>query len=126
VLFDYYVNKMTDPAFLFGLQVSRQSLSSSLTCQSGGFIASRSSSPDKSPIPFLPKGIETFPNEGFGEVQTPLRIPEGLGLSLGDPIFFRPAKAGEIAERFNYYLIKQGNTISKRVKTYRGLGYNFF
>lgn len=47
-------------------------------------------------------------------------------MKLGQPVFFRPAKAGEIAERFNEYLIKQGDKIVDRVHTYRGLGNEFF
>lgn len=43
-------------------------------------------------------------------------------MKLGQPVFFRPAKAGEIAERFNEYLVKQGDKIVDRVHTYRGLG----
>jgi len=44
-------------------------------------------------------------------VQTPLKIPwqvsDSAQLLPGDMVFFRPAKAGEIAEHFNYYLLKQ-------------------
>ena len=46
-------------------------------------------------------------------------------LQPGDPVFFRPAKAGEIAERFKEYLLVQDGRITGRAKTYRGLGYCF-
>ncbi len=66
--------------------------------------------------------------EAFGEVQTPLLVPPALRgrLQPGDPVFFRPAKAGEIAERFNEYLLKRGTEIVGRAKTYRGLGHCFY
>ena len=52
--------------------------------------------------------------------------PELRGkLAPGDPVLFRPAKAGEIAERFDEYLLKRGDRIVGRAKTYRGLGHCF-
>jgi len=37
-------------------------------------------------------------------------------------VLFRHAKAGELAERFNEYLLVAGGEIVDRVPTYRGLG----
>lgn len=125
-LFDYYNANRNQPAFCFGLQVTRIPEKNTATCQSGGFIASGETSADKSPTPFLPAGLKTFSSEGFGEVQTPLRLRTEHRIKPGDAIFFRPAKAGEIAERFNeYQLIQNGNFI-KETKTYRGLGKAFY
>lgn len=126
-LFDYYVSNENRPAFCFALQVTRISQPDHVTCQSGGFIASGPTERDKAPVPFLPAGLKPTAGEGFGEVQTPLVVPGELRGKLlpGDPVFFRPAKAGEIAERFNEYLLKKGNEIIGRAKTYRGLGYCF-
>jgi len=127
-LFDYYASNANQPAFCFALQVTRSSQPDHVTCQSGGFIASGPADPDKAPIPFLPEGLKPTKGEGFGEVQTPLIVPPDLRgrLEPGDPVFFRPAKAGEIAERFNEYLLKQGDRIVGRAKTYRGLGHCFY
>jgi D-serine deaminase-like pyridoxal phosphate-dependent protein len=61
--------------------------------------------------------------EGAGEVQTPLEVP--VDVPLGAPIFFRPAKSGELAERFNEYLLVRGDAIVERAPTYRGLGRAF-
>ena len=127
-LFDYYASNENQPAMCFALQVTRSSQPDHVTCQSGGFIASGPTEPDKAPILFLPQGLKPDKSEGFGEVQTPLVVPPELRgkLKPGDPVFFRPAKAGEIAERFNEYLLKRGDRIVERVKTYRGLGYCFY
>lgn len=127
-LFDYYASNENQPAFCFALQVTRSSQPDHVTCQSGGFIASGPAGPDKAPVVFLPRGLKPTGGEAYGEVQTPLIVPPELRgrLQPGDPIFFRPAKAGEIAERFNEYLLKRGNQIVGRAKTYRGLGYCFY
>lgn len=125
-LFDYYQDSSSECAFVFALQATRKGGKNLICCQSGGFIASGEISGDKAPVPFLPADLKEFPSEGFGEVQTPLQVPNGLEIKIGDPIFFRPSKAGEIAERFNEYLMKKGNSIVGRAKTYRGLGWNFF
>jgi D-serine deaminase-like pyridoxal phosphate-dependent protein len=143
-LFDYYEGNQNEAAMAFALPITRLPEANSkgfiATCQSGGFIASGETGKDKSPVPFLPKSLEILPREGFGEVQTPIRIPSELGESwrksfgykrlsdalLGQPLFFRPSKAGEIAERFNEYLLFDGESIIESVKTYRGHGMNFF
>jgi D-serine deaminase-like pyridoxal phosphate-dependent protein len=65
-------------------------------------------------------------NEGFGEVQTPVQVPSDLDIRLGDPLFFRPAKAGEIAERFTEYILIRDNQIVDKVPTYRGLEQCFY
>ena len=125
-LFDYYETNQNVPAFCFGLQVSRISQPGIATCKSGGFVASGDADPDKWPVPFLPKGIKMIKNEGFGEVQTPVQLAQNLDVKLGDPLFFRPAKAGEIAERFNEYILFRDNQIVEKVPTYRGLGFCFY
>jgi D-serine deaminase-like pyridoxal phosphate-dependent protein len=127
-LFDYYVSNRNQAAFAFALQVTRFPEKGMLTCQSGGFIASGEPGADKAPVVFRPSGLTPRPIEGFGEVQTPLQMEAHLEgqLALGDPVFFRPAKAGEVAERFNEYILKRGDQIVGRAQTYRGLGQTFF
>ena len=58
-------------------------------------------------------------------VQTPLQLPAGVTLHVGDPVFLRPAKAGEIAERFDEYLLVQRGKLVTRAKTYRGMHCTF-
>ena len=126
-LFDYYRSSAREPAFLFALPITRQPQEDRVTCQGGGFIASGACGADRAPVPFLPEGLTVEPGEGFGEVQTPLLVPPDLRgkLQIGDPIFFRPAKAGEIAERFEEYLLLDEGRIVSRAKTYRGYGQCF-
>lgn len=121
-LFDYYPHLQLRPALYFALQVVRRSDSNIVTCHGGGFIASGPAGADRLPVPALPEGLRLLPFEGAGEVQTPLRVPDGVRLNPGDPVFFRHAKAGEPAEHFNEYLLVRGERIEERAPTYRGLG----
>jgi D-serine deaminase-like pyridoxal phosphate-dependent protein len=118
-LFDYYQNNPRTPALLFALFVTRRPQAGVVTVHGGGYIASGEIGAEKAPVPYLPRGLEIFPMEGFGEVQTPLRLPAGVNLQLGDPVFCRPCKAGEIAEHFREYLIVSEGKVIERAKTYR-------
>jgi len=128
-IFDYYLNSQCRPAAAFALQITRISVDEGyINCQSGGFIASGSPGKDREPVPFLPRKqiVGPFEDIGYGEVNTPLRVRDAAAFHYGDPVFFRPAKAGEIAERFNEYVLKRGDTLCGTVKTYRGMGFALF
>lgn len=124
-LFDFYRHMKLRPAAFFALQVVRRSDPGLVTCQGGGYIASGPPGPDRLPRPWLPEGLRLVPMEAAGEVQTPLVVPSGVDLNLGDPVFFRHAKAGESAEHFNHYLLFRGDRVVERVPTYRGMGHAF-
>jgi D-serine deaminase-like pyridoxal phosphate-dependent protein len=63
--------------------------------------------------------------EGAGEVQTPLEGNGTHDLALGDRVWFRHAKAGELCERFDaLHLLRDGELV-ETVPTYRGEGRNF-
>jgi D-serine deaminase-like pyridoxal phosphate-dependent protein len=96
-----------------------------VTCHGGGFIASGPGGADRLPLPVFPAGARLVAREGAGEVQTPLALPDGADVALGDPVFFRPAKSGELAEHFDEYLLVRGDRIEARARTYRGLGRRF-
>ncbi len=124
-LFDYYPHFSLTPAAFFALQVVRIPAPGYVTCHGGGLIASGEPGPDRLPLPVLPGELQLTQLEGAGEVQTPLRGHGTRNLRPGDPVFFRHAKAGELAEAFNDYILIRGTQIIDRVKTYRGHGHAF-
>lgn len=122
-LFDYYRESELEPAAFFALEVSRIPEPGVVTCLGGGYVASGEPGWDRLPVPFAPAGLRYVSMEGAGEVQTPLRVdPSGPKIAIGDPIVFRHAKAGELAERFDTYLVLRGGEIVGREPTYRGMG----
>jgi D-serine deaminase-like pyridoxal phosphate-dependent protein len=74
------------------------------------------------PTPYLPPGLKLDALEGTGEVQTPLHGAAADRLRVGDSVYFRHTKAGELCERFNSLFLLQGNRIVDEVPTYRGEG----
>lgn len=124
-LFDYYRGNVLEPAGFFALEVSRMPQAGIATCLGGGYVASGEPGWDRLPLPWLPRGLEYVSMEGAGEVQTPLKVPRGVRLVAGDPVVFRHAKAGELAERFDEYLLLRDGEIEAREPTYRGMGHAF-
>jgi D-serine deaminase-like pyridoxal phosphate-dependent protein len=127
-LFDRYDGLALRPAAFFALAVVRRPRAGLVTCHGGGYVASGSAGPDRLPTPALPPGLRLLSLEGAGEVQTPLdvsRAPRAAELALGDPVLFRHAKAGELAEHFLEYLMVRGDRIEARAPTYRGLSQCF-
>lgn len=124
-LFDQYRDFRYRPAAGFALQIVRRPRRDLFTCLGGGYIASGTVGPDKAPQPYLPAGATLTPLEGAGEVQTPVQYSGPIDLQVGDPLFFRHAKAGELCEHFDLLrLIKNGHVIGE-VETYRGDGQTF-
>ncbi|MEQ9322569.1 MAG: hypothetical protein RIF41_25610, partial [Polyangiaceae bacterium] len=97
-----------------------------VTCLGGGYVASGPPSRDKVPLPWLPPGAELVAEEMCGEVQTPVVLRDPSEVALGDPIVFRHAKGGELAERFGEMLLLRGSEVVGSAKTYRGEGQCFF
>jgi D-serine deaminase-like pyridoxal phosphate-dependent protein len=125
VLFDYYQNIKLSPALFFSLPIVRKPLENIYTCFGGGYIASGAIQKIKGPTPYLPVGMKLLPFEGGGEVQTPIQYDGSETLTVGDSVFFRHAKAGEICERFDKINLIENGIISGEVKTYRGEGKTF-
>lgn len=121
-LFDNYTNFRHLPAAVFAIEITRHPSDKIYTCSGGGYIASGGIGTDKQPKPYLPEGVELIAQEGTGEVQTPVINNSSEQLQLGDPVFFRHAKAGELCERFNELLLVSDGKISGNAKTYRGEG----
>ena len=113
------------PAALFALPVVRKPSSKLATALGGGYPASGAAGRDRLPRPFLPAGLKLDAREGAGEVQTPLTGKAAAGLQVGDRVWFRHAKAGELCERFDVVHLIRGGEIVDTVPTYRGEGKTF-
>ena len=124
-LFDNYLNFRHLPAAAYAIEIVRRPTKTIYTCGGGGYTASGAVAADKAPQPYLPKGCLLTENEGAGEVQTPIVYKGKLNLQLGDPIFMRHSKAGELCERFREMLLVKDGKIVERVPTYRGQGVCF-
>ncbi|CCH27367.1 amino acid deaminase/aldolase [Actinosynnema sp. NPDC047251] len=124
-LFDGYRGFRPEPAALFALPVVRRPKKHVATLFSGGYPASGTATPDRLPTPHLPPGLTLLPLEGAGEVQTPVVGRAADSLVLGDRVWLRHAKAGELAERFTHYHVVDGDVVARTVPTYRGEGQCF-
>ena len=124
-LFDAYRAFSPAPAALFALGVSRRPARGIVTVTGGGWIASGPVGADRPPIPTYPAGLSLLAAEGAGEVQTPLRGGAADGLRIGDRVWFRHAKAGELAEHVAELHFVDGDAISEVAPTYRGEGQTF-
>ncbi|MEU4263643.1 amino acid deaminase/aldolase [Streptomyces sp. NPDC025273] len=124
-LFDNYTSFAGRPAALFAQPVVRRPGVGVVTVLGGGYPASGAAGPDRLPVPYLPEGLRYDPQEGPGEVQTPLLGPPADDLLIGDKVWFRHAKAGELCERFDELRLIEGDRITATVPTYRGEGRTF-
>lgn len=124
-LFDEFEAFDPLPAAGFALPVVRRPAKGFVTCLGGGYVASGAAGPDRLPRPFLPPGLSLLEQEGAGEVQTPLQGSVADELAIGDPVFFRHAKAGELCERFAELHLIRGDEVVDVVPTYRGEGHTF-
>jgi D-serine deaminase-like pyridoxal phosphate-dependent protein len=124
-LFDHYSRFSLTPAAGFALPIVRKPASQVATALGGGYLASGAGDEARLPAPWLPEGLELDSDEGAGEVQTPLLGPAAAGLEVGDRVYLRHAKAGELCERFNTLHLIEGDEIVDEVPTYRGEGKAF-
>jgi len=124
-LFDNYASFSGRPAALFAQPVVRRPGVGVVTVLGGGYPASGPAGPDRLPVPYLPEGLRYDPQEGPGEVQTPLLGPAADDLLIGDKVWFRHAKAGELCERFAELQLVEGDRVTAVAPTYRGEGMTF-
>ncbi|MET9415498.1 alanine racemase [Streptomyces klenkii] len=124
-LFDHYRSFRGRPAALFALPVVRRPGVGVVTVLGGGYPASGAAGSDRLPQPYLPAGLRLDPREGAGEVQTPLLGGPADDLLIGDKVWFRHAKAGELCERFSALRLIDGDRIVDTVAAYRGEGQTF-
>jgi len=124
-LFDAYTAWRPTPAAFFAQPVVRRPGPGVVTVLGGGWIASGPTEPSRQPTPWLPEGLKMIGTEGAGEVQTPLRGAAADGLRVGDRVWFRHAKAGELCEHVNDLHLIEGDAVTAVAPTYRGEGHAF-
>ncbi len=123
--FDHYSRFSLLPAAGFALPVVRRPGPRIATALGGGYLASGAGDAGRLPVPWLPEGLHLDSDEGAGEVQTPLLGAAAENLAVGDRVYMRHAKAGELCERFDSLHLVEGGEIVDVVPTYRGDGKAF-
>jgi D-serine deaminase-like pyridoxal phosphate-dependent protein len=124
-LFDTYSSFKLRPAAMFAMPVVRKPAPSIATVLGGGYLASGVGEPSRVPSPHLPAGLHLDRFEGAGEVQTPVLGDAARRLAVGDRVYFRHTKAGELCERFDSLHLVSGDQVVDEVPTYRGEGRTF-
>ena len=124
-LFDNYASFRPRPAAFFALPVVRRPGPGMVTVLGGGYIASGPTGANRLPRPVHPAGLRLLGTEGAGEVQTPVAGRAADTLGVGDRVWFRHAKAGELCERFDELHLVSGDRVVDTVPTYRGTGHAF-
>ena len=124
-LFDHYRSFAPVPASFYGLPVTRKPSPAMATVHGGGLIASGPAGPDRLPTPWAPAGLHLTGLEGAGEVQTPLTGHAAALLEIGDLVWFRHAKSGELFEHALTVHLLSGSEFVDAVPSYRGCGQAF-
>jgi D-serine deaminase-like pyridoxal phosphate-dependent protein len=124
-LFDGYRAFAARPAAFFALPVTRIPAPGIVTVAGGGWGAAGPDGPDRLPSPAYPAGLAWLTTEGVGEVQTPLHGPGTARLRIGDRVWFRHAKAGELCEHVDRLHTVAGDELTGELATYRGEGQSF-
>jgi D-serine deaminase-like pyridoxal phosphate-dependent protein len=120
-LFDGYDDFAPRPAMAFAVPVVRRPARGVVTAFGGGHVASGEPGWSRVPSP-VRKGWSLLRTEAAGEVQTPVRGEGVDALRLGDRVWMRGAKAGELLEHFDTVHVVRGATAVATVPTYRGEG----
>ncbi len=122
-IFDRFTALEHRAAAFFVCQVSRIPAPGWATVNSGGWIASGPPAADRVPVPVLPVGLKYSATEGAGEVQTPLHGCAVKNVNVGDLVWFRHAKAGEMTENVDSLLAVHHDGTVEEWSTYRGKGW---
>ncbi len=124
-LFDHYRHFTPAPAAAFALSVVRKPKPELATLLGGGWIASGPADASRVPLLAWPEGMAMLPLEGAGEVQTPLAGRAAAALQVGDRVWLRHTKAGELSEHVDEFLLVDGDAVVETLPTYRGQGKAF-
>ena len=123
-LFDGYDDFDPRPSMAFALPVVRRPARGYVTAFGGGYVSSGEPGWSRVPSP-VRRGLSLVRTEATGEVQTPLHGEDADGLRIGDRVWMRGAKAGELLERFDAVHLVAGGELVGTVPSYRGEGRNF-
>lgn len=124
-LFDTYRGFAPAPAAAFALSVVRKPAPQIATVLGGGWIASGPPARDRVPLPVWPPGLSLLSTEMAGEVQTPVTGKAAGALNVGDRVWFRHCKAGELSEHVDAFAMVDDGTTVGTAPTYRGEGKTF-
>jgi D-serine deaminase-like pyridoxal phosphate-dependent protein len=124
-LFDNYRHFTPAPAAAFALPVVRKPAPGHATLLGGGWIASGPPGADRVPQIVWPQGLRMLKREMAGEVQTPVVGRAARDLKVGDRVWARHTKAGELSEHTNVFHVVDGDAVTATVPTYRGEGKAF-
>jgi D-serine deaminase-like pyridoxal phosphate-dependent protein len=124
-LFDHYTRFTPAPAAAFALPVVRKPAPGMATILGGGWIASGPPASDRLPLPVWPPGLTLVPREAAGEVQTPVTGAAAAGLKVGDRVWWRHTKAGELSEHLTEFAVVDDGRVVAMLPTYRGEGKAF-
>ncbi len=122
-LFDGYDAFTPHPAMAYAVPVVRRPGRGIVTAFGGGYVASGEPGWSRVPSP-VRRGLSLLRSEATGEVQTPV-TGDVDRLRLGDRVWLRGAKAGELLERFDVLHLVRGDRLVDSVPTYRGEGRNW-
>ncbi|WP_431277674.1 amino acid deaminase/aldolase [Leifsonia poae] len=126
-LFDNYQSFRPAPAASFALSVVRRPGPETATLLGGGWIASGPPGEDRLPQIAWPTGLKMVEREMAGEVQTPVTgIAAGV-LRIGDRVWLRHTKSGELSEHVDdFHLVDmvegRAASVVGTVPSYRGEG----
>ncbi len=121
-LFDGYWQFTPVPAAAFALSVVRRPTPDVATLLGGGWIASGPPAADRLPQLAWPQGLRMLPREAAGEVQTPVIGPAARTLAIGDRVWLRHTKAGELSEHLDAFAVVENGAVIAELPTYRGEG----
>ena len=124
-LFDNYAGFRPAPAAAFAVSVVRKPAPGTVTLLGGGWIASGPPGADRTPRLVWPEGLRLVRREMAGEVQSPVTGAAAGRLNVGDRVWLRHTKSGELAEHLNEVAVVHDGNVVDMLPTYRGEGKAF-
>ena len=124
-IFDNYASFRPAPAAAVAFSVVRKPGPDTAVLHGGGWIASGVPGADRVPRLVWPEGLHLVPREMVGEVQTPVTGAGAARLRVGDRVWARHSKSGELSEHVNEFALVENGKVVDVLPTYRGEGKAF-